>query len=206
MISTGNDIVSLDRINVERTNEFRFYTKILDASEKELFHPIQLQIPFTHYVWLLWSVKEAAYKFVKRLDSDIKFSPLKFVVTELHPDTMKEQIKNRFFTGRIIFQQKTLFFNTEYNHSFLHTIVHHKNNFDTVFTGYATQQSDVYEQQSIAAKQLLQKDFSHRFNQLIHVEKNAVGYPEIYCNEKKSAIPVSISHDGFLVGYSCVVE
>lgn len=205
MISTGNDIVSLERINIKRTNEYRFYSKIAGTSEQELFHFVQSQIPFAHYVWLLWSVKESAYKYFKRLDAQVNFSPLKFVVTEIHFDKSNERTKNKFFTGCTTFQQRELFFISEYNDSFLHSVVHATNNFDTVFAGHTTLQSDLYEHQSLAATQLLQKGFSNHFNQLIHVKKNEAGCPEIIFDEKKSAIPVSISHDGFFVGYSCVV-
>ena len=68
MISTGNDIVALGLINKQRTCEPRFYSKILSASEQALYHQSEFTaLPFEHYVWLLWSVKESTYKFLKRL-------------------------------------------------------------------------------------------------------------------------------------------
>ena len=54
MISAGNDIVALASINIQRTNEYRFYSKILTAYEQELYNGHQFAgLPFEHYVWLL---------------------------------------------------------------------------------------------------------------------------------------------------------
>ena len=64
MISAGNDIAALAKVNKERIPQPRFYSKILSDSERALYHQPQLTIlPFENYVWLLWSVKESVYKY-----------------------------------------------------------------------------------------------------------------------------------------------
>ena len=84
MISAGNDVVSLAAIDVTRTNQHRFYSKILSEAEIPLYNEFDfVQIPFEIFVWLLWSVKESAYKFLQRNQPGLLFTPVKFVVTNL---------------------------------------------------------------------------------------------------------------------------
>ena len=69
MISAGNDIVSLTATNVTRTKSPEFYSKIISPAEKALFDTLDQEVlPFHRFVWLLWSVKESAFKYLHRLD------------------------------------------------------------------------------------------------------------------------------------------
>ncbi len=53
MLSTGNDIVALNAINVTRTKQPQFYSKILTPSEAELYNqPDFAALPFEIFVWL----------------------------------------------------------------------------------------------------------------------------------------------------------
>ncbi len=84
MKSAGNDIVALRCIDIQRTGQFRFYSKILSTSEQTLYHqPLLADMPFENYVWLLWSVKESVYKFLKRSIPDLIFSPTKICIQEI---------------------------------------------------------------------------------------------------------------------------
>ena len=72
----GNDVVDLalakKESNWQRTG---FLDKILTASEKQLVN--NSKIPF-ETVWLLWSMKESAYKIHNRSTGIRMFNPLKF--------------------------------------------------------------------------------------------------------------------------------
>ncbi len=201
MTSAGNDIVSLQKIDKERTAQYRFYSKILGSAERELFDHALMPISFEHYVWLLWSVKEAAYKYFKRLEPAILFSPLKFIVIEINFRQEKASSANTFFTGRVTFQKHTLYFLSDYNEARIHTIVHDENNFDNVRSGIAEIQSEKYADQSAAAKEFLKKDLEKYITGEIVIEKNVAGYPEVFLDGKKSNMAVSLSHDGFWVGW-----
>ncbi|MFZ1800325.1 MAG: 4'-phosphopantetheinyl transferase superfamily protein [Chitinophagaceae bacterium] len=205
MTSTGNDIVSLQKIDKERTAQYRFYSKILSPAERDLFDHALLPIPFENYVWLLWSVKESAYKYFKRQHNELLFSPLKFVVNEINFQKGKDDSTNAIFTGRVIFENHSLYFLSDYNEVRIHTIVHDKNNFDQVHHGISTIQSDTYAVQSAAAKELLQKELEKFFSGKIIIEKNEAGYPEINLDGKKPGVAVSVSHDGFWVGWVFVL-
>src|ERR1700739_3692703 len=84
MTSTGNDIVALTAINVARTKQPNFYSRIVTSGEQELYYStLQDQLPFEHFVWLVWSVKESAFKYLKRVDPGLIFSPSKMRMVEL---------------------------------------------------------------------------------------------------------------------------
>ena len=84
MNSTGNDIVSLNAIDITRTKQYRFYSKILSPTEKALYNQAAFAaIPFENFVWLLWSIKESAYKYIKRINPELVFTPIKFTVKQL---------------------------------------------------------------------------------------------------------------------------
>ncbi len=203
MISTGNDIVSLQKIDKERTAQYSFYSKILGPAEHDLFDHAPLLISFEHYVWMLWSVKESAYKYFKRLNNDLLFSPLKFVITEIY--FHNDATTNTFFTGNIIFDNQTLYFLSDYNDARIHTIVHNENNFDNIRSGIVEIQSEKYADQSAAAKEFLKKDLEKYFTGEIMIEKSEAGFPDVFCDGKKMDVAVSLSHDGLWVGWVVVL-
>ncbi len=204
MISTGNDIVTLQKIDKERTAQYRFYSKILGPAEHDLFDHAPLLISFEHYVWMLWSVKESAFKYFKRLNNELLFSPLKFVVSEINFQKEKEDSTNTIFTGRVNFDNHTLYFLSDYNEARIHTIVYDENNFDNIRSGIAEIQREKYADQSAAAKKFLKKDLEKYFTGEIMIEKSEAGFPDVFCDGKKMDVAVSLSHDGLWVGWVVV--
>ncbi len=81
MISVGNDVVDLGDIDKERTTDKRYYSKFITDGELELYQPGQM--PFYQFVWLLWSVKEAAFKYLSRSRQDLVFSPARTTVDNI---------------------------------------------------------------------------------------------------------------------------
>ncbi len=77
MKSAGNDIVALNAVDHQRTVSANFYSKFIIPAEQDLYKqsPAMETVSFCSFVWLLWSVKESAYKFVKRLQPELIFSP-----------------------------------------------------------------------------------------------------------------------------------
>ena len=84
MSSTGNDIVALTAVNQQRTHHSRFYSKILSEAECALY---DRQPPagmlFENFVWLLWSVKESVYKYLKRTEPGLVFAPTRIIIQKL---------------------------------------------------------------------------------------------------------------------------
>ena len=84
MSGTGCDIVALKAINVARSQQSRFYSKIIVDAEKSFYDKaLSAVMPVEHFVWLAWSVKESVYKFLQRGKPDLVFSPSKIVIYQL---------------------------------------------------------------------------------------------------------------------------
>ena len=81
MISAGNDIVALNVIDIQRTQSPAFYAKFITPTEFELYNPNEITL--INFVWLLWSAKESAYKYLKRINSELIFAPIKIKVVSL---------------------------------------------------------------------------------------------------------------------------
>ena len=81
IISLGNDIVDLyDHDTVYLLNNKKFLKRVF--RESELDYLSQLKIDNQNiYLWKLWAAKESAYKAIKRLRSDVIFSPRRFYVS-----------------------------------------------------------------------------------------------------------------------------
>src|SRR3569623_254628 len=84
MPGAGNDIVALKAIDVNRTKQSNFYSKIIVPQEKSLHdRTLSTVLPLEHLVWLAWSIKESVYKFLQRDDHDLVFSPSKINIEQI---------------------------------------------------------------------------------------------------------------------------
>ena len=141
MISAGNDVVSLAAIDVTRTNQHKFYSKILSDSEIPLYNEFSLaQIPFENFVWLLWSIKESAYKFLQRHNPALIFTPVRFVVSDLqiifsmHLATFSNGALEGtgfetvpYISGTVSFADQTVYCCSLLFDSFIHSVVNQAN-------------------------------------------------------------------------------
>src|SRR5471030_328378 len=136
MHSTGNDIVSLNAINITRTLQPRFYTKILAAAEIAAYDQYKNNITFENFVWLSWSIKESAYKFLQRNNPSLVFSPTKFIVTrlEIPANNSPSLMEGNDFTSQpvykstVIFGSETLYSRSIVNSDFIFSVVNEDNN------------------------------------------------------------------------------
>jgi len=65
MKSIGNDIIALKYIDLLRTPDLSFISKIISAEELMLYKQQDFSlIPFKDFHWLAWSVKESVYKYM----------------------------------------------------------------------------------------------------------------------------------------------
>lgn len=82
--SIGNDIVALKSIDAKKTRQQKFYSKFLTVTEVDLYKKNSLTaLPFEHFIWLCWSIKEAVFKFQKRLNPKFIFSFRKIQVQQI---------------------------------------------------------------------------------------------------------------------------
>jgi phosphopantetheinyl transferase (holo-ACP synthase) len=219
MKSAGNDIVALRSIDKQRTRQFRFYSKILSASEQTLYHQPQFaEIPFDNYVWLLWSVKESAYKYLKRSIPDLVFSPTKIGIQHIKipAGSLMNEFKSiqwentgygeEFYRGEIIYGSNIFYFRSKISEDWITTVVNDDENFDNVYWGIQSIDDAGYYHQSKAARTFLLNRLNSFFPGDLQVRKSPVGYPVILKGTLDMHIPVSLAHDHRFVAYSFILN
>jgi phosphopantetheinyl transferase (holo-ACP synthase) len=217
MHSAGNDIVSLAEIDMLRTRAKPFYSKILSVTEVGNFNQlVSPAIPFEHYVWLLWAMKEAAYKFLKRINPDIKFIPVNFLVKGIHNtdpsigeyfDLTKtddaEINKSMIFRATVEIGVHTVYAAAFISDNAISSVTSGNYNFDHIFYGLKTITDSGSDNQSSSARKFLNEAVAKvtGFGALT-LFKNAHGVPFLHNEGTEVPIPVSISHHGRYIGYS----
>ncbi|WP_448699580.1 4'-phosphopantetheinyl transferase superfamily protein [Mucilaginibacter sp. AW1-3] len=218
MKSTGNDIVALGSVNKLRTNRFNFYSKILSVSEQQLYQSSRLtSLSFEYYVWLLWSVKESAYKYLKRLEPQLIFSPVNIIVQTTAPaeghlekdhtlfECESKTFSREFYTGKVTYAAHTLYFRSIITTDWITTVVNDTESFENVYWGVKTINDVDNESRSTEVRDFLLNKLSKFFGTL-RIEKSPVGYPFIFKHERDLHIPASLAHDGRFVGYSFILD
>jgi hypothetical protein len=217
MISAGNDIVSLTATNVTRTKSPEFYRKIISPSESALFDTLdQAALPFEQFVWLLWSVKESAYKYLHRLNPGIVFTPVKFEVRSIEiPSGYScsgpggaEFNQCGFkglatFNGMVVFEGKKLFSKTMIFNEFIASFVNAHDDFEAVFWGIKRIEDTAYKYQSAMIRDFTLNTLCTVLgsNDLI-IAKNDDEIPVVSNNGKQLDVPVSLSHHEHWVAFS----
>ncbi|HEV8081104.1 MAG TPA: 4'-phosphopantetheinyl transferase superfamily protein [Chitinophagaceae bacterium] len=218
MKSAGNDIVALSRVNKHRTGQFNFYSKILSIPEQELYPNQQFsKLSFVNYVWLLWSVKESSYKYLKRLIPELKFTPTKFVIQQIENSTeLFNEVENSlwqtpktseaFYCGKVLHESHSFYFRSKISDEWIATVVNDTLDFENVWWGIQAIDETNHYHQSKAAKVLLMNKLNSLFTDNLEIGKNSVGYPVILTNSRDLDIPVSLSHDDRFVAYSFILN
>lgn len=196
MNSAGNDIVALHKIDPGRSQFPGFYTKILAASEVALFSAQTLS--FEHFLWLLWSIKESVYKYVKQTTPGLVFSPTRIVVEDFaaSPGT------SRVYTGSGIFHAKSFI-----TGDCIFTMANDTDDFSSVQWGLHSIERADHELQSRAVRTCLIQRLDTLFpGATWAVSKSPEGHPVLLKDNRPSGIPVSFAHHGHFVGYSFYLE
>lgn len=198
MIGVGNDIVDLHAIDIQRTRNPRFYSKFLSPAELALHTGELTIIQLEYFVWLLWSVKEAAYKCLQRFQPDLVFSPIKLRVTQIRLD------KPGYIHSTIDFQSQTVFAESNIEgEKCIHTIAGFHPNFSDIIRGAKKIGSAEPESQSTTVRELLLENLTHRYPDAdFQINKNQRGVPMLLATGLLMDIPVSLAHHGNWVGYA----
>ncbi|HWZ04661.1 MAG TPA: 4'-phosphopantetheinyl transferase superfamily protein [Mucilaginibacter sp.] len=217
MLSTGNDIVSLNAINITRSKQPGFYSKILCDTEKALYRESETALmPFENYVWLLWSIKESAYKYLRRIQPGLVFSPTKFVVNQLQIPSgyaatsfeVKETEgrgfdSNAVFKSTITFGAYTLYSRSLMYRELIVSVVNGDEDFENTGWGIKLINKSDPEYQSNAVRAFL----VNRLNKLFHLDglmigKSMHGVPIVLKGDVEVVLSVSLSHHDKMVAYS----
>jgi phosphopantetheinyl transferase (holo-ACP synthase) len=222
--STGNDIVALQGINRQRTNHFRFYSKILSVSEQSLYYRQGFaEMPFEKFVWLLWSIKESVYKYLKRTMPGLVFSPTKIIIQRIDPplrrtitsftgiqweNNVNESCEN-FYKSVIVFGSDIFYSRSKIHDELISTIVSDDENFENIRWGIKSIDHTDYDNQSKAVRAFtLDKLYSilPGGKDNLSIGKSPLGYPVVLKEAKEMNIPVSFAHHGYFIAYSFLLK
>lgn len=218
MISIGNDIVDLQTINVERTKQAQFYNKILHTTELALYNKVTI-LPFEYFVWLMWSIKEAAYKFLKRNNPALVFSPKKIIARAMHlPANFRLQplgspvtesslsVISQAVKSVISFNDTEVFGTSLLYNQLVHSIVYTSEK-SNVYHGIKQIKANGHEQQSL----LVRRFAVEKMENLLHtpnlkIINNSTGCPLLMNdkNEVANAL-ISLSHHGSFIAYAAAI-
>lgn len=187
----GIDIVDLKLALIESNWQRKgFLDKVFTKVEQDLILKTNESYKM---VWLLWSMKESAYKIYVQQFAKRFFSPKKFECTLTSKTTgIVKVLDNQYITESIIANDYIATTATlNYNDPVLVDNFHLKN------SSYNSQHKYCYTN--------LKKAISHKLNfpiNEISIKKNNVGVPRIFFNDKKQEISFAISHHGNYGGYA----
>ena len=185
----GNDIVDLSlAIKSSRTIDIRYLNKIFSKAEQE--HIYQSARP-EETLWLLWSMKESAYKVYVRTHKQPFYAPFK-ILCELKDDSkglvnINDQIYHTF---------------SLITKDYVYTIAHSNLPFNIISdcikideSTYKAQHSESYAN----AKKSFSRISGYRSEDM-QIVKNSIDVPELYIKKRKSSLTFSITHHGHYCG------
>jgi phosphopantetheinyl transferase (holo-ACP synthase) len=212
MISTGNDIVALKAINIARTKQLNFYKKILSNSEKDFYdRQFSGKILLEHFVWLLWSVKESAYKFLQRITPELVFSPMRTIISQLELPVNNVAIKfegrgfddKTVYKGMVTFGDHTLYSRSVIGEEFIFSVVNQEDSFENTCWGIQLITLAASVDQSKAVRVILINRLKAIFpDDNLQIDKSPHGYPVLFKDGVEIPIPVSLAHHDHYVAYS----
>lgn len=158
-----------------------------------------LNLPFEIFVWLAWSVKESVYKYLKRHEHGLVFSPTKIMLCNIYPPSEGHD----YYCGEAVFAGVTYYLITQITEDCIHTVIFDSEDFGyDAFYDFKMVDADDKDQLSFLAYDFLQQKLKELFPGDIRIEKSPIGYPVIILNDALLDIAASLSHDGRFVAYS----
>jgi phosphopantetheinyl transferase (holo-ACP synthase) len=119
----GNDIIDLHQARAESNWQRKgWINKIFTEQEQEC---IAASAEKELLVWLMWSMKEAAYKIYHREFKEMFYAPRKFSCFDI-------LIKNNVATGYVRFKRNTYNTSSTISFAFIHTVALLRNNFEDI--------------------------------------------------------------------------
>lgn len=216
--STGNDLVFLPATRPERTSLLRFYSRILTTAEAEGFARLGSSgIPFDHYVWLCWSIKESVYKFQKRGCPELVFAPLRIAISEIMPPAGDQDYYAGIVAGcaaepacepepgRAVEPAgaATLYSRSMIRQGLIATVVSEDHSFKDTHWGFSIIDSTAHADQSAGVRALALKELKTvLLRDDLRLEKDAAGCPVVLAGDELLPIPVSLAHHERYIAYS----
>jgi phosphopantetheinyl transferase (holo-ACP synthase) len=187
----GNDIVDLNVASIESNWQRKgFLSKIFTADEQELILNVKDSFKM---VWLLWSMKESAYKVYEQQYGKRFFAPKK-IQCELITESR----------GTVLINEEVYSTKSTINNDYISTIAILKSN-DNILSANFELADGSYKAQHFESYRKLKLEISLENNcsvKEINIKKNNIGVPKLFLNNKKLSTSFSISHHGNYGSYS----
>ncbi|HET6254194.1 MAG TPA: 4'-phosphopantetheinyl transferase superfamily protein [Puia sp.] len=190
-MSTGNDIVALAVTDPARTSRYRFYSRIVSRSELE---GLGSALPFPTFIWLLWSVKESAYKYISRSNPRLVFAPLKIPVSSL-------ELREDYYEGMIQLEHIVLYSRSYVTSETIMTVVSDEKEFTNTRWGSHVIGDADYANQSASVREHALESLSTVAPGL-RIVKAPDGPPEVWDGGRILDIPISLAHHERYVAWS----
>ena len=188
----GNDIIDL-QLTGRESNWQRpgFLKKLFTSEEKAL---IQAGTNPETIVWLLWSMKESAYKIVARQEKRSFFAPKKFrcALPELKDASCT-------LSGSVAYQDCIFKTDSQVTPNHIHTIAWTEGSHLPYQSVIKLQRSDHFYQRHLIYTKLIEQFAGiHRLNrQGLSIQKNELGIPQLLYKNVCLPQVISISHHGY---------
>jgi len=185
----GNDIVDLKH-SASNWKRPRFLDKVFTIDEQVLIFSSENE---HETLWLLWSMKEAAYKIHVQQFGERFFNPKRLVCELISEEKGLVRIDdNSYFTTSTITED------------YVHTIAKlsaSKTNMSSIFKT----ETASHHIQSAVLKTALLKSIS-KIEQLplqdLEIKKTTFGVPELFCDDSKLSMSFSLTHCGRFSAFS----
>ncbi|WP_445736342.1 4'-phosphopantetheinyl transferase family protein [Mariniflexile sp.] len=187
----GNDMVDLHAITFQSNWERpRFLDKVFTEKEQ---HIISVSKNQHQTVWMLWSMKEAAYKIYVQQFGKRFFNP-KRLVCHLSSST----------TGYVTIENETYAATSTLSKNYIYTVAT-LNHLEDYKSGVFKVENTSYLTQSESLKnrflETISKNMGFNFKDL-NIKKDVVGVPQVFHNNSKLPIQMSLTHCGNYGGYA----
>jgi phosphopantetheinyl transferase (holo-ACP synthase) len=188
----GNDLVDLKLASTQSNWQRKgFLDKLF--TPKEQGYILNSNNPF-ETVWLLWSMKESAYKAYLQTHGDRFFSPKKLACSLISNNK-----------GTVLINNSLFFSESEINEEFIYTVAFsekYNNNFITDCFGF--EHSDFNTQRSVTYQNILAA-FANELKLpigLLSIQKNAQGIPQLFQDGILHKNSFSLTHHGQFGAFS----
>ena len=182
----GNDLVDL-KLAAKQSNWQRkgFLDKLFTSTEQECIlnsdNPVET-------VWLLWSMKESAYKVYLQMHNERFFAPKKLACHLI--------LKNK---GTVLINNALFFTESEIGEGFIYTVAftkNHENNFlsncfEFECSDFKNQQSQTYQKVLAAFANKLKLPVAQ-----LKIKKNGQGIPQLFWGDMLLENSFSLTHHG----------
>lgn len=190
----GNDIVDLTlAASGPHWKTQRFLDKVFSAEEQQLIKDAEDNL---RAIWLLWSMKESAYKCHIQCNQFHFFAPTKIAC----------QLSSNL-NGLVSINNTTYYTFTQITKNFIHTISYSSASSE-VLSDFGRLEDVSYKIQHNESRRSVLNVFSSLLNidiDNLTIKKTETGVPFLYKHNVKQSIPLSITHHGYYYGYALVV-